>query len=454
MSENRDNSWGVIPLFFIAFCNMLTYCLLRNICHEVQSISPMGSDTHMVLKFFLSPAINTIVAAILLYAAKRTSVYYIVQRTLLMITAFTSIFFFIITPIYLTSSDPASTFEISSFLTDVKAHGLYAILYLFFSLWPPLTLLLFYGYFNNIVTFSRACTLYPSISIFCLILSEFVMPDLTQSILTGTLQEKMFKVGMISLICLFTTIYCFYRTNLNAKEESGAIKRSLGPMFIICLALITITVGFTKHISVMTWDFSIQIKDSFPKAYWDLLGSFSALKHLSILVTVVLLGFLSAYLKQNKMNGWKNFCYLSTGLIALLISTTIFLNLISGSIGSYLVKGDTALFDKLLISVGGSYQVFIATVFYPTLLCLKHLVFVPIPLQDRFRLKIIIDLIFYKGGYFVAVLLQSSLTSLADFKTQLMLTLALCFITVLLIRIPCINYVSKKLQPTISPEKY
>lgn len=447
MSQKKANNWGILPLLVIVFCNMLTYYLFRDACRDLCSISPMEDSTYSVFKFFLSPAINILVAGILLYASKRTSVYQIVQRTFLIITIFTSSFLFIIAPSYIASFDGSSVVAASSFLADVKAHWVHAIFYLFSTLWAPLTLLLFYGYFNNIVTFSKACRLYPSLSIFSLLLSQFVMPDLTEWILGGDLQERVFNVGMISTLCLLTTIYCFYRTNLHAVEERGVQKSSFGGMFILSLILLTITVGFTKHISVITWNFSIQIKDSLPNSYWQFLDGFSALKNLSVLLAVVLLGFLSVYLKQNKMSGWRNFCYLSTGLITLLVSTLIVLNLMSGPIGSYLVNGDTSLFDKLLKSVGGSYQIFIATVFYPTLLCLKHLVFVPIPFQDRFRAKVIIDLVFHKAGYFIVVLLQSSLAPFSDFKSQLMFILALSLVVVLLIRILCINYVSKKLEP-------
>ncbi len=447
MSETKTNNWGIIPLLVIVFCNMLTYYLFRDACRDLCSISPMEDSTYSIFKFLLSPAINIFLAGVLLYASKRTSVYQIVQRTFLIITIFTSTFLFIIAPSYISSFDGNSALTASSFLADVKAHWVHAIFYLFSTLWAPLTLLLFYGYFNNIVTFSRACKLYPILSIFSLLLSQFVIPDLTQWILEGSLQDRVFNVGVISTICLLTTIYCFYRTNLKAVDERGEKQRSFGAMFILSLILLTITVGFTKHISVITWNFSIQIKDSLPSNYWDFLEGFSALKNLSVLLAVVLLGFLSVYLKQNKMNGWRNFCYLSTGLITLLVSTMIVLNLMSGSIGSFLVNGDTTLFDKLLTSVGGSYQIFIATVFYPTLLCLKHLVFVPIPFQDRFRAKVIIDLVFHKAGYFLVVLLQSSLMPFSDFKTQLMFILAFCFIVVLLIRVLCINYVSKKLEP-------
>jgi hypothetical protein len=446
MIKKNAKSWGIIPLLFIVFCNMLTYYLFKGVCRELATISPMEESTYSLFKFVVAPGFNIFLAGILLFAAKKISVYQIVQRTYLITAIFVSIFLFIIVPWTINSFDGTSTSTVSSFLGDVRENWVHALFYLLSGVWAPLTLLLFYGYFNNIITFSRACRLYPTLSIFSLLMLEFLMPDLNQMIFFGSIQEKIFKTGVISIICLLTTVYCFYRTNLNAKDEKGDHKSSFGWMFILSLIFLTITVGFTKNISIITWDFSILLKDSFPDTYWEFLDGFSALKNLSIFLAVIILGFLSVYLKQNKIDGWKHFYYLSTGIITLLMVTIIFLNIMSTSIGSYLVKGDTSLFDKLLTSVGGSYQIFITTIFYPTLLCLKQLMFVPVPFQDRFRSKVIIDLVFHKAGYFVVVLIQGGLLPFSDFKLQIMLILGFSFFVMLIIRILCINYVSKKLE--------
>lgn len=439
---------GLLPLLCIIFCNMITYYLFRALSNESYYLTPLASNSSSLLEFLVLPSINIFIMCIFLFSCKHLPVYSIVQRSYLSIGLFTLVFLYLASSSLLPVQNSSSyAIEAGSFLSDLATHWVPAILYLLTSLWAPLTILLFYSYFNNVINFENACKLYPALSIFSLIMSEFVMPKMTALLLQGSLQEKMHTMPIIFIFCLTAIMGSFYWVNRHLTREakmtfgeSEERHSSKNRTFLYCLIFLTITVGFTKYISIATLDFSVQLKDTIPKNYRALLESYTFLKDLSILLAIILVGFLSSYLYHNKANGWKSLCNLSINIIALLLATLIIIKITNGSHGTYSTKNDPTLFTKLLSNVGGIYQIFIGTILYPTLMCLKNLVLVPLPYYDRFRFNVIIELAFHKAGYFIAVLLQIYIQSTAEFNMSVLYTLTICLISVFLIRILTNNF--------------
>lgn len=434
----------------IIFANITTYYLLTNLSEtQLLSTPEISGSSLNLLKFFFSPLLHLSAAFFYFYLAGRQTVYQIIQKTLIATTLIFSLYTFVLLP-------NIAFFESSEFVAGTSPLGtifhfwVTSSLYLLISLWPTITILLFYGYNNEILTFKQGVQLYPAFGVIALVISRFVIPSTLSVIKTLASEQPSLSLGIIILLALIITQLSFSVLHKNEGEPKTETSSKLGLNYILGIGFIVLTIGLIKNISLLTWNFSCRIQQPWDQNYWKYLKGGAGLDSLGTLLSVIILVFLGLYLRQNLAKGWKNFCRggtITTLIIGVLIIT---IQILGGFFESFLTTSRLEYTYNAVTNVGAAYQILITSILVPSLTCLKELAILPIPKKHRFRAKSFIDLVFWKLGYFLVVLIQEALIKFIAIPTPIMIFITLAFLLILFTRLAVIRYVGTRLEEAVA----
>lgn len=442
----RASGFFNVALFLvILLSNMMVYALFKKTTNQLLSLSPLSEESYHLLKFYLSPTFQVALSSIYLYFSRRASIYRIVERSLIAM-ALISAALYLFLPAYIGGLAALEGARLS-YASDLMAHWLTLLFYLASSSLAPLLFLLFYGYLNTITTFSRATALYPALSICTLLLSEFIVPKgLSLLFDSASLPLDSALLGLFAAGCFVINLLSFRQIDSTCAPTCGgkAEKRSFSPLLLISLLFLSLSFGFSRQLSLIYWCLPLHSQEERIVDYWRMVSSLSSLKSLSLLLATLLLIFLSVYLKEFKLKGWKTFSLLLAVTTNALIILLLGFDILSTPISSLFSISDPGLVDEMVSDVGGSYQIFINTLAYPLLLCLKNLIYLPLPDGERFRYMVIVELSFHRFGYFAALAIQQALNPLDPFKTILLLFLVVISSIVLLLSLLSINLIAKR----------
>lgn len=404
------------------------------------------------LKFLFLPLLSIAIAAIYLYLSKKVSVYRLIQGTLSWSIAFFSLFFLLLIPNAGYLQDLVN-WNANSPFKGIIDNWITSSFYLVASIWPVITVLLFYGYTNERYSFKEAAKLYPFLGIATLLLSYIAMPWIFAEALPPLNIDHSFLLGFVSLGQIALVKTCYYllkRSEGKPKEETTLV---FTWKYILSLGTLALSIGLVKNLIILIWDSNFNLQNPYDENYWKYLVNFPSLNALAILLAVIIMVFLSFFLQQHLAKGWRNFCYGGTFITLFIALTLISLNVMDG-VFEFLFSSAYSNFSyHVAVKVGVSYQILISTVLFPALICLKELALVPICKNQRFRTKIFVDLIFWKMGYFLAVALQEAFWSMRGITTPIMIFIAIAFLITISIRLALIRYVGNTLELAIAPDR-
>jgi len=437
------NNKSFISYIIILLSNMFCYYIFNWMNNDMLTLSPISNEAYSLLKLGLLPVASIILASVYFIAGSRISTYEIVRKTYLSLIAFIFIFAFILIPGYLHSPP---TVDYASPMRELANKWILTTFYIFLYLWTPITLLTFYGYTNERLSFKEASKMYPVFAIIGLIFSQMIIPPLLPLLMRKHVGSLILGPGIIALILLFLSLRTFVKINKSESIPHEQSNSRIGITFILMLSLMTISMGFTKYISVTCWDCGVKLYKPFPADYWHTMNIFSSLKTLSNFMAILILAFLSIYLQQHRIKGWKHFCYAGATVTSFITLSLIFFSFFADPNTQVISPPHISVISTTIMKVGSNYQVFVSTVMYPTFFCLMQLVFIPIPLKYRFKAKILVDIILSNAGFVLAVVVQQLMQPDSHSFIQFSLYFSVIFIIGTALRFYTIHYISKRVE--------
>lgn len=422
---------------------MLCYHTFNWMKNDMLTLTPMSEDAYLLLKFAVLPFCSLALAAVYFFASNRLSTYQIAKKTYQGLIIFVALFAIILIPMYLKS--PPSV-DYSNPVLELGNKWILTLFYTFVSLWTPITLLTFYGYTNQRFTFREAAKIYPTLAIIGLIFSQLIIPTILPLAAKKNSIAVSYIPAFIAITILWVTRNTFMKMEQVTQDSHNPSSYKTGYSFVIMLSFLSISVGFAKYISLFSLGSAVELHRPFQSDYWHTMDTLTSLKALSNFMAILILAFLSVYLQQHRIKGWKHFCFAGATVTSFITLTLVLFSFFGEQIQPLLSKTNTSSLSSTIIKVGNSYQIFVSTVIYPTFFCLMQLAFIPINSKHRFKVKILIDMILYNAGFIFAVLIQKFLQPDEGAAPQFLIYFAAIFFIGTALRFYTINYVSKRLE--------
>lgn len=417
---------------------------------STSQVYELNVKTYKLLKFLFLPISQVLLAVISYYIFKKIGVYRLIQWMLtasaMIVAAFTIGYSMKVT---LPQMVPVLLFG-SGTIKEVFYNWDISALFLFSHLWPTMTLILFYGYANERFSFSMAGKYYPIFGACAILLSQMFLPPIYDWIFDLNTDNRLLYIGSIICVLILIPKWCFHYLHKTEEEEpKESTAKPLGWRYVFVLGMLAVTVGVVLNISVITSDFSIRLQDRFPGQYWRLLESYTHFSKISTVLALMTMIFLSSYMQKYLSRGWKHFSYAGTVFSVSAGLFVLILHLFSECFYPFFTHVPDHSMIKTITNVSGGYQILISNVIYPLLICLKELAVVPVSSDKRFPALLLIDLIFWKVGYFIVVLFQEMLWALHGIAPPILIFMTLALVVTLSIRLMLIGVIGKRIEHAV-----
>jgi len=234
---------SVAPLFYLIFGNMLIFYLLCNTSKSLHLDQLITKFEYKTLQYFWDPILHITLAFTYYLASRKYTVYQITQATFGICAMLLGLYFFILLP----AGAAAETSFISKYV--------YTSYYLLYSVWPGITLVLFYAYANERFSFKEAIKYYPLFCIFGFILSQKIMPMMLPLLHKTLLHENFLGIGLLVLALIGLNMYCCKIMEKNDRPMDEGTSFSFGLNYIITLGVLFVSLDAIKFLSVVSAKF-------------------------------------------------------------------------------------------------------------------------------------------------------------------------------------------------------
>jgi hypothetical protein len=439
-----------LPYLIIIACNLLSQWFINDIYHMSSSETyEINAKLYKLLKFGLLPVSQILLAGLLYFIFRKIAIYRLIQSLL---TA--AIFIVMAFSIYYhlkiaTPQMAAGLLSEPEIFKDLFLNWDIVSLFIFSHLWPSITLIAFYGYANENFSFGNSAKYYPLFGACAIILSQLILPEIYNPLTHYRAECKYLFLGTLAIVLIIIPKICFYYLESVKNEVKQVKNSSMGWDYVIILGMLALTVGVIMNISIISSNFEIRLKDRYPGQYSKMLQSYVHFHKLTTILAIMAMVFLSSYMQKYLSKGWKHFSYAGTIFSVSACLFILMLHLFDQCVFPMFSDVPDKSLIKTISNVSAGYQILLSNVIYPMLVSLKELAIVPISSEKRFPALLLIDLIFWKLGYFIVVIFQEVLWTLHGIAPPIIIFLTLALIFTLSLRIMLIGMIGRRIEQSV-----